>query len=159
MEPEATIRVAEVFRSLQGEGPSLGTPSTFVRLQGCTVGCAWCDTRYSWPADGNNFAPRLAVTWDPTGSAQTVVRTAYGLYYDPIITATAGITRYISGQADTVRTFVLPFPNSRIPWLTPDRVSRSSAQARANLGSNRTASLRYFCAPSALPGEFPVFSV
>jgi organic radical activating enzyme len=52
MEPEATIRVAEVFRSLQGEGPSLGTPSTFVRLQGCTVGCAWCDTRYSWPADG-----------------------------------------------------------------------------------------------------------
>ncbi len=76
---------------------------------------------YSWPADGNNFAPRLAVTWDPTGSAQTVVRAAYGLYYDPIITATAGITRYISGQADTVRTFVLPFPNSRIPWLTPDR--------------------------------------
>jgi organic radical activating enzyme len=52
VEPEATVRVAEVFRSLQGEGPSLGTPSTFVRLQGCTVGCQWCDTKYSWPADG-----------------------------------------------------------------------------------------------------------
>ena len=52
MEPEAAIRVAEVFRSLQGEGPSLGTPSTFVRLQGCTVGCAWCDTKYSWPPGG-----------------------------------------------------------------------------------------------------------
>jgi 7-carboxy-7-deazaguanine synthase len=24
----------------------------FVRLQGCTVGCAWCDTKYSWDADG-----------------------------------------------------------------------------------------------------------
>jgi organic radical activating enzyme len=23
-----------------------------VRLQGCTVGCQWCDTKYSWPADG-----------------------------------------------------------------------------------------------------------
>ena len=77
---------------------------------------------YSWPADGNNFAPRLAVTWDPTGSAQTVVRAAYGLYYDPIITATAGITRYISGTADAVRTFVLPAPNSRFAaWATPGR--------------------------------------
>ena len=52
MEPEATIRIAEVFRSLQGEGPSLGIPSTFVRLQGCTVGCTWCDTKYSWVAAG-----------------------------------------------------------------------------------------------------------
>ena len=58
MEPEGTIRVAEVFRSLQGEGPSLGTPSTFVRLQGCTVGCVWCDTKYSWPADGGT-----TMTW------------------------------------------------------------------------------------------------
>jgi organic radical activating enzyme len=52
VESEAPVRVAEVFRSLQGEGPSLGTPSTFVRLQGCTVGCQWCDTKYSWPVGG-----------------------------------------------------------------------------------------------------------
>jgi organic radical activating enzyme len=58
VEPEATVRIAEVFRSLQGEGPSLGTPSTFVRLQGCTVGCTWCDTKYSWPAAGGT-----TMTW------------------------------------------------------------------------------------------------
>jgi len=61
VEPDATIRVAEVFRSLQGEGPSLGTPSTFVRLQGCTVGCAWCDTKYSWPAAGGTAMPWQAL--------------------------------------------------------------------------------------------------
>ena len=43
-------RVSEIFLSLQGEGPSAGTPAHFVRLQGCTVGCAWCDTKYSWDA-------------------------------------------------------------------------------------------------------------
>jgi organic radical activating enzyme len=45
-----SLRVSEVFTSIQGEGPSVGTPSVFVRLQGCSVGCAWCDTKYSWDA-------------------------------------------------------------------------------------------------------------
>src|SRR5438132_10540793 len=42
------LRVREVFASVQGEGVTVGTPSAFVRLQGCSVGCAWCDTKYSW---------------------------------------------------------------------------------------------------------------
>jgi len=47
------LRISEVFVSVQGEGASAGTPSVFVRLQGCSVGCAWCDTKYSWdPARG-----------------------------------------------------------------------------------------------------------
>src|SRR4029077_12922782 len=48
------LRIAEVFRSIQGEGPSAGTPAHFVRLQGCDVGCHWCDTRYSRAADGGS---------------------------------------------------------------------------------------------------------
>ena len=45
-----TLRIAELFHSLQGEGPSAGTPAHFLRLQGCDVGCRWCDTRYTWEA-------------------------------------------------------------------------------------------------------------
>ena len=50
--PPTALRVAEAFRSLQGEGPSAGTPAHFLRLQGCDVGCHWCDTKYSWDAAG-----------------------------------------------------------------------------------------------------------
>jgi len=47
-----TLRVSEIFLSLQGEGPSAGMPAHFLRLQGCSVGCSWCDTKYSWDAAG-----------------------------------------------------------------------------------------------------------
>jgi len=42
------LKVNEVFQSLQGEGSFTGVPSIFVRLQGCPVGCSWCDTKHTW---------------------------------------------------------------------------------------------------------------
>ena len=41
----------EIFQSLQGEGQFTGVPSIFVRLQGCPVGCPWCDTQHTWYMD------------------------------------------------------------------------------------------------------------
>jgi 7-carboxy-7-deazaguanine synthase len=41
------MKVIEIFRSIQGEGSSQGFPSIFLRLAGCNLDCAWCDTRYA----------------------------------------------------------------------------------------------------------------
>lgn len=43
-----TLLVNELFETIQGEGAYTGTPAIFIRLQGCPVGCAWCDTKHTW---------------------------------------------------------------------------------------------------------------
>lgn len=49
----AALPIAETFVSIQGEGKLTGTPSWFVRLSGCNLRCAWCDTPYaSWNPEG-----------------------------------------------------------------------------------------------------------
>ena len=42
------LPINEIFNSIQGEGGLVGMPMTFVRLQGCDIGCSWCDTKQSW---------------------------------------------------------------------------------------------------------------
>src|SRR5678815_1010311 len=53
----ATMRIAEIFHSLQGEGELTGIPSVFVRTSGCNLRCSWCDTKYaSWQPEGEQVA-------------------------------------------------------------------------------------------------------
>ena len=44
----ASVRLTEVFLSLQGETSRTGLPTVFVRLAGCPLRCRWCDTTYSF---------------------------------------------------------------------------------------------------------------
>ncbi len=37
-----------VFHTVQGEGDSLGSPATFIRLHFCNLRCSWCDSWYTW---------------------------------------------------------------------------------------------------------------
>lgn len=43
-----TLRVTEIFHSLQGESTRAGLPTVFIRLTGCPLRCRWCDTPYAF---------------------------------------------------------------------------------------------------------------
>jgi organic radical activating enzyme len=45
---ELSIDWVEIFSSFQGEGPHVGASTLFVRLGGCDLRCAWCDTPETW---------------------------------------------------------------------------------------------------------------
>ncbi|MAK60948.1 MAG: pyrroloquinoline quinone biosynthesis protein PqqE [Ponticaulis sp.] len=55
----------EIFTSIQGEGPSLGAPRTFIRLSGCNLHCKWCDTAYTWNWASTPFDHLTGEKFDP----------------------------------------------------------------------------------------------
>lgn len=44
----SSLRVTEIFHSIQGESTRAGEPCVFVRLTGCPLRCTWCDTAYAF---------------------------------------------------------------------------------------------------------------
>ena len=48
MNTNEIIPINEFFETIQGEATFTGTPSLFLRVQKCPVGCSFCDTKYTW---------------------------------------------------------------------------------------------------------------
>ena len=51
------MKIAEIYRSIQGEGILTGTESVFIRTSGCNLRCWFCDTPYaSWNPQGDDYS-------------------------------------------------------------------------------------------------------
>ncbi len=65
-----SLRITEIFHSLQGETTRVGLPTVFIRLTGCPLRCRWCDTTYSFQGgeaiDLHEVLARVAAFHTPT---------------------------------------------------------------------------------------------
>jgi len=58
-ERELSLRVTEIFHSIQGEADAVGWPTVFVRLTGCPLRCTWCDTAYAFHGGRKTAVPDI----------------------------------------------------------------------------------------------------
>ncbi len=108
------LQLAEIFYSVQGEGTWTGTPAVFVRLAGCNLSCAFCDTDYAlrFLASADDVVRRVR---DEGGSCPMVILTGGEPLAQRASTALIGALR-----ADGRRVHVES--NGTIPVELPDDV-------------------------------------
>lgn len=119
--PVATrLRVAESFLSLQGEGPSAGTPAHFLRLQGCDVGCRWCDSKYTWDGAGGEATPldRVLADLRALGDAPLLVVTGGEPLAHPGVREllAAALGRWPRVEVETSGLRPPPLSHARLGW-------------------------------------------
>jgi hypothetical protein len=75
---------------------------------------------YDLPADTNDFAPRVGLSFDPRGDGRTSLHAGYGLFYADHISAATGVADIVDG-GDHVRIYSRIFPTSVAAWRAPER--------------------------------------
>lgn len=119
-----------------------------------------------FPRDKNNFAPRFALAWDPQNNGKTVIRAAYGIFYDHPLLAVAFNSDIADAAQQQQATFtgssnVLPtnfinasqiFQGTVVPGVTPG----VAASAQYQLGRQRFNDQTFPGFGALLPFTLPV---
>ena len=58
-----SLRISELFYSIQGESTRAGLPCLFIRLAGCNLRCRYCDAPYTWDEPGTAMGQDEILDW------------------------------------------------------------------------------------------------
>lgn len=73
MSEPLSLRITEVFTSLQGEALTSGLPTTFIRLTGCPLRCVYCDSEYAFQGGTQRLIDDLVHEVMETGVSRVCV--------------------------------------------------------------------------------------
>ncbi len=105
------MRIAEIFRSIQGEGRLTGTQSVFVRASGCNLRCRYCDTPYaSWAPEGEDLSvDEIAARVDELDRGHVVLTGGEPMLFAELIPLAATLrSRGMHVTIETAGTLYLP---------------------------------------------------
>lgn len=152
------MRVAEIYRSVQGEGFLAGIESTFVRTSGCNLRCWYCDTPYaSWTPEGEDISvDEILARIDELGQSHVVLTGGEPMLSAELIPLTAALRqrgRHIT--IETAGTLYLPV-ECDLMSLSPKLANSTPSHAQAPHWSERHERSRH--APDVvrrLVSEYP----
>jgi 7-carboxy-7-deazaguanine synthase len=73
LQQSASLRLTEIFYSLQGESNTVGLPTVFVRLTGCPLRCIYCDTAYAFTGGEKKTLGEILTHIDSYGARYVTV--------------------------------------------------------------------------------------
>lgn len=139
---DETLSISEIFHSIQGESTWAGVPCAFIRLAGCNLQCAWCDTRYAMDEPARTLSlGMIRAAIHPYGAPIAEITGG-----EPLLQpATPALARLLS--ADGYQVLVetngsldispLPYPVIRIMDLKPPSSGMSHRNRLANFAHLR----------------------
>jgi len=95
------------------------------------------------PTQKDAFAPRVGLSWDPTGSGRWLVTTAYGIFYDPYYTGQGGPLQTPISAPPFLQTPQVNFPNFADPFNGVNPFNESFAQPMTLLTLDKNLRLPY----------------
>jgi 7-carboxy-7-deazaguanine synthase len=69
----SSLRITEIFYSLQGESNTVGIPTVFIRLTGCPLRCVYCDTAYAFSGGKKVEIPEIIAEVEQYGTRYITV--------------------------------------------------------------------------------------
>jgi 7-carboxy-7-deazaguanine synthase len=69
----SSLRITEIFYSLQGESSTVGIPTVFIRLTGCPLRCGYCDTEYAFTGGEKKDIGDIIIEVETYGSRYVTV--------------------------------------------------------------------------------------
>ncbi len=152
------MKIAEIYKSVQGEGFLAGTESVFVRSSGCNLRCWYCDTPYaSWTPEGEDLSvDEILARIDEFKCSHVVLTGGEPMLFAELIPLAAGLRerqRHIT--IETAGTLYLPV-ECNLMSLSPKLANSTPSPVRAPNWAGRHDRTRH--APAVirrLVSEYP----